>query len=732
MNKNSKLEAPFDFASVAFVISFLARFGASAFVPFLLIEDSAWYASSAQSFLETGKFIVSGYPNNHSLPAYSILISPAYLAANIDKVFLFIKLINSLLMSSAIFPIFFIFKKYLQKDDLKYYIVAALTLSHHFYTFTVMAESLYYPLFWTVMYLFDRSIFEKGIITKVAFLVGTIALLATKASGLVMPIIVLIVVTYAVASKDVGYAATGLLAIRTTIQKNKKGILICLLCLVVIIVILLALYGQAVVTYPYKYDLQQYIESFRNIKVARLLGWQAIYIGQLNIATGFVVLPAAMLYIISITRSRELWNRPEIIIFLTTILVVITLAGFQSGYRFARITERHFFVIVPITLALAFRGINAKAHRLGFFEIILGWCLIGCSGAALYWPSMVGGPGIDSPSFDLIKLLTVFSGDAVLADGAVKAIYFIFVILGSLYGFANRRVISRKSFTIIFTVMMAAYSLGCYSLASMEAERERYKRLPAVKAIEQHITRPANILFLNVPKRMALDYIVWGKDYSSRMSWEGRVNLTDASPVTERRIDTILGYLSSGYPTYVVSGEPIEFIPEMGDSTYSLLAKEQGGLFIYKITQFKPRKVRSVLNIDLGEKASRAFLLGGWSKDEGPYPEIGFPSFVWATGNYSEIIFTAEEKIDKGVLMFRAKSIIANQVVELRLNSVTFDKLEVKTGWDRYSIPLPPIPGDGKKNLLGMSFSRSVRAGSTKDTRELAVAFDWIRVDALQ
>ena len=718
------------FIAIAFAISAATRFAASMLVPFILIPDSAWYASSAQSFIEEGQFIIGGMRNDHSLLGYSIFISLSYLVNNIDNIFITIKLLNSLIMSSALLAIFLISKKYLAKEDVKYVVVTSLAISNYFYTFTVMAESLYYPLFCWGIYLADRSIYEKKTISKILFIFVAFLAISTKITGISIIIVYSIAMLVLACDQLLQRNKVGLSVSVGFIRNNIKVLILASIGMLVLFWLILEIYNKATIRVPYFYDLGVYINSIKQLELTKLFKWIAVYIGQLNIATGFVILPSAFLLLIGRLRGQGDSNSSGIAIYLTAIIVVIGIAAFQSGYRFGRITERHFFVIIPIVLMLAFKGISVSRNRVGLFEALAGLSLFACSVAAIYLPSIVASPGFDSAAFDLLKLIELLFPDNSSAVRMVRNIYCILAVIGCIYCFANLKVFNRQNVTVFFLIVMAVYSIGCYWLTTIVADRERNRRLPIVKMIQNYISKPANIMFVYVSRDIFLDYIIWGKDYRSQITWEGRSNLTNASPIAERHLDKIARSISKEYPTYVISGRPIETMPEFIMSQYALL-NEKDGIGVYHIKEFRPASASTIINLDFGDNSARRFLGDGWSKDEGPYPEIGFPTFVWAIGRHAEIALPDNNnKLDGAILSFSAKSIVNNQIITIKIDGQPFAWVDVTTTWRTYKIRLPTVPGRIGSNTLGMSFAKTARAGSGADLRELAMAFDWLTISS--
>lgn len=111
--------------------------------------DGQQYWNLARQFFE-GAPDFAAY--NHYPPFYSLVISPAFLGG-IKYSIQNISVINILLSSSIVFPVFLISKKYLSKILALLITFASLFSPYHFvYPFYPSSENLYFPLFLWILY----------------------------------------------------------------------------------------------------------------------------------------------------------------------------------------------------------------------------------------------------------------------------------------------------------------------------------------------------------------------------------------------------------------------------------------------------------------------------------------------------------------------------------------------------------------------------------------------------
>lgn len=133
------------------------------------------------------------------------------------------------------------------------------------------------------------------------------------------------------------------------------------------------------------------------------------------------------------------------------------------------------------------------------------------------------------------------------------------------------------------------------------------------------------------------------------------------------------------------------------------------------------------LFIDFGTSGTRQFLKDGWGEDEGPYPSLGFPTFVWGTGSNSIMAIIFDKKRDY-LMTFRSISFTSEQEISLRLNGRYIMRIPLSTKWEDYSVKIQsPLLKKGE-NIFDFHYkhSQAPLKAVSKDTRKLAVAFDWI------
>lgn len=155
--------------------------------PYVMWDD-VWYDSMAQNVL-TGRFytrfisIVGTLP-----PGYSIVIAPAYLlSGNKDVIYHIMLVINALLSTSIIFPSYFILKKYCSKGmSFAGALIVTLLPTALLYTFTLMSENLFIPLFVFSAWFLLEAYETNKISWQILAVFSVISLYMTRSTGIAM------------------------------------------------------------------------------------------------------------------------------------------------------------------------------------------------------------------------------------------------------------------------------------------------------------------------------------------------------------------------------------------------------------------------------------------------------------------------------------------------------------------------------------------------------------------
>ncbi|HLC63416.1 MAG TPA: glycosyltransferase family 39 protein [Candidatus Nanoarchaeia archaeon] len=124
-----------------------------------IFSDEYYYSKLARSFFFNNAFSIHNELNTLYPPLYPIAISSAYIFTDMKDVYLLMKLINVLLITSIIFPMYFLLKEFLSR---KQAVVSSLVISFLPVLFLmpiyIMAENLFYPLIiWAIFFLYKSQ-----------------------------------------------------------------------------------------------------------------------------------------------------------------------------------------------------------------------------------------------------------------------------------------------------------------------------------------------------------------------------------------------------------------------------------------------------------------------------------------------------------------------------------------------------------------------------------------------
>ncbi|MCZ7401014.1 MAG: glycosyltransferase family 39 protein [Candidatus Methanoperedens sp.] len=157
-------------------------------------SDEVSYSKMAQSFYEEHKFLIDvDLPSQSYPPLYSFVISSAYFLGDINIAYPAMKIINILISSLIVIPVWLIAKEFLDSEKSLFIVILTVLLPSAFsYPFIVISESLLYPLFMLSIYLIIKSIRGDKAMGIWCGIVMFLTVL-TKSTGYVLPIAIFII-----------------------------------------------------------------------------------------------------------------------------------------------------------------------------------------------------------------------------------------------------------------------------------------------------------------------------------------------------------------------------------------------------------------------------------------------------------------------------------------------------------------------------------------------------------
>jgi len=663
--------------------------------------------------------LIGGRFNSHALPLYSVLISPAYFFTDMGDTFTVIKLINSLVMSSAIFPVFLLARRFMLFGRAFTVALLSVMIGPMFYTFIIMAESLHYPLsMWLIYLIYISFVKENRRINLTLGLVFGLAVL-NKMSSLAVFVCYNILLGISFNESNVFRSLKRFPVNYLRAVLKYKYVFIALTITVLPYLVYRAIAAENSHTVPYTVEWLRFVSNIADFDVLKYFKWCLIYVGQLNLSTGLFLLPLSTFVIISLCRSDERHERIFGVSSVILMVGVLALAVLQSGYNFERLTERHFFVLSPLVFILSFMWLQSETKilsKLVMVPIGVGFVIATC--VALFAHSMTAWPAVDSAFIDFLLIAIRQGANELILKLVVLILSILLMIVGC---FMN----SKKGYVggaAVAFVVMVTITIPCYSDAIRHSKMLKKSRMPLINLINESVSYPANLIFLFLPRFVAIDHIIWNKDRDNKIYWQARLHLQNPSSFRFKDYSRVKRELGVANPTYFIS----PFFTYCG----AKVIKSSYGIDIYETTDPQDVKICGFY-IDFGASYTRQVLKKGWSGDEGPYPNSNLPTFVWATGRRADIDVYVEMLTTNKTLAFRAMPYPSGQSVSVMMNGKNVGNVKAKQGWQEYRLLIDSELLKPGKNSITFKFkhAKSPAESGGRDSRKLAMAFDWLRLE---
>lgn len=117
----------------------------------------------ARSFFNNQNFYITGKPSSHYPPLYPIILSPSYIFNEVVTIFSAMRVINTVVSSLIIFPIFFLSKEFLDvKKSFFCSVLISLLPFNTAMTFWITNENLFIPLVAFFSYFLYKSLLEES------------------------------------------------------------------------------------------------------------------------------------------------------------------------------------------------------------------------------------------------------------------------------------------------------------------------------------------------------------------------------------------------------------------------------------------------------------------------------------------------------------------------------------------------------------------------------------------
>jgi len=709
--------------ALAFGVISVGRFILSYPIEWSGVPDSAWYASSANSFFHSLQLLIGGRFNSHSLPLYSVLISPAYFFKEMGDTFTAIKAINSLVMTSAMIPVFMLARRFMPFGLAFAVAMLSVMIGPMCYSFMIMAESFHYPLTMWVIYLMYLSLIreDRRINLILGFFFGLALLNKMSSLALFVCYIILIGLSTAI-SINFGFMKKFPISyLRALLRYRRVFIVLAITILPYVVYRIIARENSPAV--PYTVEWFRFFSNILDFDVIKYLKWFLIYLGQLNLSTGLFLLPLSTFMITSLCRSDRREDRIFGLLAVILIVGVMGLAVLQSGYNFGRLTERHFFILRPLVFILALMWLQGKVKELlRIVRVGVSLAVVTATCFALFASSKTAGLCVDSAFIDSLSFLVRLTTKEGITELTMKLS--ILIISSGLIAFValTKKGKMYRGTVVFLFLFMSSTTIPCYSQAAKHLEHPKKVRQPVTNWLAKSFSVPANLIFLGVPRVLVIDYIIWKKDSYSNILYQARKALVNPGGLQFRDYEKINQRIIKMYPTYLIS----PFFTYSG----AKLVSNKYGIDIFA-TALPERVLIKNFHIDFGAPYTRQVLRKGWSGNRGSSQRGEPPTFVWAMGTQSEMdIYT--ESVESGkTLSFKARPYPADQSVKVILNGENIGTIVMQPGWHKYKLQIDPRHLKSGKNSVTFKYrhAESPSESGGRDTRKFAAAFDWLRLE---
>jgi len=402
------------------------------------------YAKMARSFLMFGEFNIHGIVTGIYPPLYSILISISYLFKDMNLVYFFMKFINVVLITSIIFPCYFLAREFLSKKE-SFLVALLISLIPSVFSFSayLMAENLFYPLFMFSIYFLYKSFTEKkylwdilaGLFIGLSYLTKFIAIVLIPILGLT-------------------FLACVLFKRKEFFIQFKKKIVLSFFALLVILPLILRnikLFGfslsgimgnrnsfEAVAALSGKYSLEAFVTMF------------LFYLCFLILASGIVFFISSIPLIKRMFKSNKYFV--IVILFLSSLLSSLFIAANHNSGKIKHLVlypwltgkfiGRYVDYILPLIFILGFIGFKFIQKDKKFLKkLLIPFALLFLFSSQLVFVSLFPVNNLSLTWLGILNYLinfifygsTNFTPVASVLVSIVFAIIFLFILLFSFY-----------------------------------------------------------------------------------------------------------------------------------------------------------------------------------------------------------------------------------------------------------------------------------------------------------
>lgn len=305
-----------------------------------IFADEYYYMKMARSFFYENNFFIDNTFTPSYPPLYSILISISYIFNDMTLVYFFMKVINAIISSLVIIPLFLLAKEFFSEKR-SLFIAILLSVMPPLFIISpyILSENLFYTLFFFSIFFIYKSFKEN----KIKY-----------------DILASLFIGFSILTRIIGFVLIPLVILSTLILYKKSKIKNKPLQIIIPIIMFL----------PWLYIVKLHLNTLDIIKItgyeltlnnilqtkyiSHALFWIPLNLAYIILATGIIFFVAYILFII----SKEYRKHNYSLFYLITSILLLIFILFSSMYNLAykdlnsflvgRPIERYFAVLLPL------------------------------------------------------------------------------------------------------------------------------------------------------------------------------------------------------------------------------------------------------------------------------------------------------------------------------------------------------------------------------------------------
>jgi hypothetical protein len=421
-------------------------------------SDDYGYAKEARSVFYNLSFVVHDVISARP-PLYSAILSVSYFLKDMELVYFFMKLINAVVSSLVIFPAWLLSKEFFnEKKSMLLTIMVAMLPANFSFTFLIMSENLFFPLFLFSIYLVYKSFTEKGY--RWDILAGIFIGLAylTKINALILPLSVVPIFLFKLSKKEY--------------KEISKKVIMAFFFLITISPWLIRNglnfgFNKNLFSGGYDTALETTTSSLSSSPGNFLyifLTWFVLYMGYLMLASGFIFFIANFFTLNKLDKNAFVFSL--LTISSTALLAFLASKPFPLGTQFipgltGRIIGRYVEAAIPLILINGLLGLKhlkkiSKIYIIPVIVLLFSSQLVFCqlfptNNMSLAWL------GVLKFIFDFL-VYNKITFESVFSYWYMLVFSMIFLIILSLILYLYRKVSVRK-LLLIFIIFFSLVSL---------------------------------------------------------------------------------------------------------------------------------------------------------------------------------------------------------------------------------------------------------------------------------